>query len=76
VKSQTILADIPEFTNDLGLGTENLDATVRDILPRVPPSFSFQRCLLNFQTDRDADGDERKMSGLDKFKTVIAAVFL
>jgi hypothetical protein len=56
VKGQTILADIPEFTNYLGLGTENFDAIVQDILPRVPSSFSFQRCLLSFQTDIDADG--------------------
>jgi hypothetical protein len=75
VKGQTILADIPEFTDDLGLGAENLDAIVPDTLPRVPSSFSFQRFLPSFQLDRDADGDKRKMPGLDEVKTAIAAFF-
>jgi hypothetical protein len=56
LKGQAILADIPEFSDNLGLRAENLDAIVPNTLPRVPSSFSFQKCLLSFQTDRDADG--------------------
>lgn len=63
MKGQTILADIPEFTDDFGLGAENLNAIVPDTLPRVPSSFSFQILLLCVQHYRDSDGEKPENVG-------------